>query len=91
MTEAELKSGKKVFIRKLSRPDIRECKNHLKMRQFPDGSHMFEGMNDSHDAWIEKGLGGLGEWKSKNGEVAPDEIIMQLNVEEQAELVELIQ
>ena len=91
MTETKLKSGKKIFIRKLSRPDIRECKNHLKIRNYPDGSHIFEGLNDCQDAWIEKGLGGLGDWKSKNGEVAPDDVIMQLNDEEQTELVKLIQ
>jgi hypothetical protein len=91
MTEKTLSTGKKVFIRKLSRPVIRECKNHIKMRNFPDGSHVFEGLNDAQDAWIENGLGGLGDWKAKNGEIAPDDVIMQLNDLEQSELAKIIQ
>ena len=90
MTETTLKSGKKVWIRKLSRPEIKECRQYVKIRNFPDGSHMFEGLIESQDAWIDKGLGGLGEWRSKNGEVVPDDIIMQLTDEEQIELAILI-
>ena len=56
MFDKQLKSGKRVFIRKMSRPEIRECKNHLKIRNYPDGSNIFEGLNDCQDAWIEKGL-----------------------------------
>ena len=91
MTEKTLTTGKKVFIRKLSRPEIRECKNHVTIRNFPDGSHRYEGVNECLDAWLEKGLGGLGDWRAKNGEVAPDDIIMQLTDEEQSELVRIIQ
>ncbi|QDP64303.1 MAG: hypothetical protein Unbinned4139contig1000_16 [Prokaryotic dsDNA virus sp.] len=91
MTEEKtLTTGKKVKIRKLSRPEIRECKNHLKIRNYPDGSHMFEGLNECQDAWIEKGLAGLDDWKANNGEVAPDDVIMRLSEEEQTELAELI-
>ena len=91
MFDKQLKSGKRVFIRNMSRPEIRDCKNHLKIRNYPDGSHIFEGLNDYQDAWIEKGLAGLGEWKAKNGEIAPDDIILQLSDEEQTELAKLIQ
>lgn len=87
----KLTSGKVVIIRKLSRKEIRECKNHLKIRNYPDGSHIFEGLNELQDAWIEKGLCGLGDWKAKNGEVAPDDVIMQLTEQEQTELAKLIQ
>ena len=90
MTEKTLTTGRKVLIRKLSRPEIKECKQHVKVRNFPDGSHMYEGLSESQDAWIDKGLGGLEDWKAKNGEVVPDDIIMQLTDEEQIELAILI-
>jgi len=90
MTEKTLTNGKKVLIRKLSRPEIKECRKHVKVRNFPDGSHLLEGVHESQEAWINKGLGGLGDWVAKNGEVVPDDIIMQLDEQEQFELSELI-
>ena len=90
MTETQLTNGKKVLIRKLSRPEIKECRKYVKVRNFPDGSHLLEGVHESQDAWIDKGLGGLEDWKAKNGEVVPDDIIMQLTDEEQIELAILI-
>ena len=90
MTETQLTNGKKVLIRKLSRPEIKECRKHVKVRNFPDGSHLLEGVHESQEAWINKGLGGLGDWVAKNGEVVPDDIIMQLDEQEQFELSELI-
>ena len=88
--ETALTSGKKVIIRKLSRPDIRNIKDLGSQRLFPDGSIGLIGANKVQDAWIDKGLAGLMEWTAKNGEVVPDEIIMQLTEEEQFELAELI-
>jgi hypothetical protein len=73
MTEKTLSTGKIVYIRKLSRVDIRKIKDLGSQRLFPDGS-----------------IGVLGDWKASNGEVAPDDIIMQLNETEQFELSELI-
>ena len=35
-------------------------------------------------------MAGLGDWVAKNGEVVPDDIIMQLDEQEQFELSELI-
>lgn len=89
--EKTLSTGKKVIIRKLSRLEIRECKNHLNMIIRPDGSHLYEGLNECQDAWLDKGLSGLGDWKASNGEIAPDEIVMQLTDLEQTELAKLIQ
>ena len=90
MTEKKLSTGKRVLIRKLSRIDIREIKDLGGLRQYPDGSIGIIGSNKIQDAWIDKGLAGLGEWKPKNGEIVPDDIIMQLNETEQFELAELI-
>ena len=90
MTEKTLTTGKKVLIRKLSRPEIKECRKHVKVRNFPDGSHLVEGIHESQEAWIDKGVGGLGDWVAKNGEVVPDDIILQLTDEEQVELAILI-
>ena len=90
MTEKTLTNGTKVLIRKLSRPEIKECRKHVKVRNFPDGSHLLEGVHESQEAWINKGLGGLGDWVAKNGEVVPDDIVLQLTDEEQVELAILI-
>ena len=90
MTEKTLTSGKKVLIRRLSRTEIREIKDMGSQRLFRDGSVGLVGANKVLDAWIDKGVIGLGDWKAKNGEVVPDDIIMQLNDAEQFELGELI-
>ena len=90
MKEKKLTSGKIVKIRKLSRLDIRNIKDLASQRLFPDGSMGLVGGAKVHDAWIDKGLGGLEDWNAKNGEIAPDDIIMQLNESEQIELVEII-
>ena len=90
MTEKTLSTGKIVYIRRLSRVDIRKIKDLGSQRLFPDGSIGLVGAAKVQDAWIDKGLGGLGDWKASNGEVAPDDIIMQLNETEQFELSELI-
>lgn len=90
MTKKTLSTGKVVKIRKLSRIDIRNIKDKGQQRLFPDGSIGMVGANRVLDAWIDKGLGGLGDWEAKNGEVVPDDVIMQLNEEEQHELAEAI-
>ena len=90
MTEKTLSSGHKVFIRRLSRKDIRNIKNLASQRLYADGSIGMHGSGSIQDAWIDKGLGGLNDWKAVNGEVVPDDIIMQLNDSEQVELVQII-
>ena len=90
MIEKKLASGKVIKIRKLSRLTIRSIKDLGQQRLFPDGSIGLVGHAKVQDAWIDKGLCGLGDWNAKNGEVAPDDIVMQLNENEQVELVELI-
>tara|TARA_Y100001968_G_scaffold245795_1_gene229954 strand:+ start:1420 stop:1737 length:318 start_codon:yes stop_codon:yes gene_type:complete len=90
MTEKTLSTGKKVVIRKLSRVEIRNIKDLGSQRLYPDGSMGYHGLNKVQDAWIDKGCGGLGDWVAKNGEVVPDDIIMQLDDKEQHELAELI-
>ena len=90
MTEKTLKNGKKVIIRQLSRPDIRNIRDLGSQRLFTDGSIGMVGANKVIDAWIDKGVAGLGDWVAKNGEVVPDDIIMQLDEQEQFELSELI-
>ena len=91
MTEKKLTTGKKVLIRNLSRLEMRECRSFVKERLYPDGSKVTEGVYESFDAWIDKAVAGLDDWKAKNGEVIPDEIMKRLNEKEQAELVVLIQ
>ena len=90
MTEKTLSNGKKVIIRKLARKDIRDIRNLGVQRLHPDGSIGLHGAGSIHDAWIDKGLSGIGDWTAKNGEVVPDDIIMQLDEGEQLELVQLI-
>ena len=90
MTEKTLTSGKKVKIRRLSRLDIRNIKDLGSHRFFPDGSIGLVGEIKVQDAWIDQGLCGLGDWEASNGEVVPDDIIMQLTGDEQFELAELI-
>mgnify|MGYP003153391134 CR=1 FL=1 len=90
MTETQLTNGKKVIIRQLSRPEIREIRDLGSQRLFKDGSIGLVGANKVLDAWIDKGLAGLDDWKAKNGEIVPDDIIMQLDDNEQFELGELI-
>ena len=90
MTEKTLSSGRKVIIRRLSRPEIRDIKDLGSQRIYPDGSMGLVGANKIQDAWIDKGCAGLDDWKAKNGELVPDDIIMQLNEEEQFELASLI-
>ena len=90
MTETQLTNGKKVIIRQLSRPEIREIRDLGSQRLFKDGSIGLVGANKVLDAWIDKGVAGLGDWMAKNGEVVPDDIIMQLDEHEQFELSELI-
>ena len=90
MTEKKLSTGKRVLIRKLSRPEIRKIKDLASQRLFPDGSMGIVGSHKVQDEWIDRGLAGLEDWNAKNGEVAPDDIIMQLTEEEQQELAELI-
>mgnify|MGYP003150511993 CR=1 FL=1 len=91
MTEKKLSTGRKVLIRNLSRLEMRECRSFVKERLYPDGSKVTEGVFESFDAWIDKAVAGLDDWKAKNGEVIPDEIMKRLNEKEQAELVLLIQ
>ena len=91
MTEKKLTTGKKVLIRNLSRLEMRECRSFIKERVYPDGSKITEGVFESFDAWIDKAVAGLDDWKAKNGEVIPDEVMKRLNETEQAELVILIQ
>ena len=90
MTEETLSTGRKVVIRKLSRPEIRSIKDLGNQRLYPDGSIGLVGANKIQDAWIDKGLAGLDDWSAKNGEVVPDDIVLQLTDEEQVELAILI-
>ena len=90
MIEKTLTTGKKLYIRKLSRPDIRYCRDLMKNRVYPDGSILVVGMYDSNDAWFQKGIGGLGDWKAKNGELAPDYILNSFTEKEETEVLALI-
>ena len=91
MTEKKLSTGKKVLIRKLTRKQITSCRDIVKMRHFPDGSWHHVGVHECIDAWVELGLGGLEDWKASNGEIAPEDVLMQLTQDEQTELAKLIQ
>ena len=91
MIEKTLTSGRKVYIRKLSRKDIRACRDILVQRFYPDNTYVFENVNKHNDAWLQIGIGGLDGWKAKNGEMAPDEILNSLNDKEELELVKLVQ
>ena len=90
MTEKKLTNGITATIRQLSRTDIVDIKDLGGQRMYKDGSIGIVGFNKVQNAWIDRGLSGLGDWKAKNGEVVPDEIIMQLSDQEQFELVEII-
>jgi len=90
MTEKKLSTGKRVIIRKLSRPDIRKIKDLASQRLFPDGTVGIVGSHKVQDEWIDRGLAGLEDWKAENGEIVPDDIVMQLTEEEQQELARII-
>tara|TARA_Y100000593_G_scaffold85681_1_gene163091 strand:- start:1995 stop:2324 length:330 start_codon:yes stop_codon:yes gene_type:complete len=90
MIEKTLTSGRKLYIRKLSRPDIRFCRDLMKNRVYPDKSILVIDAAKSNDAWLQRGIGGLDDWKAKNGELAPDEILCSLTEVEEIEVLELV-
>ena len=90
MTEKKLTTGKKVLIKDLGEDKVVELRDIMEIVLYPNGSSTVKNVHKHRLAWIREGLNGLGDWKAKNGEIVPDDIVMQLTDEEQQELARII-
>ena len=91
MTEAKLKSGKKVLIKDLGEDIIVDLKDIMEFVSYPNGSSTIKHVHKHKLAWIREGLGGLGDWKATNGEIVEDQLLKTLTEKEKDELFTLIQ
>ena len=91
MTEKKLTTGKKVLIKDLGEDKIVELKDIMQFVSYPDGSSTIKNVNKHRLAWIREGLGGLEDWKAKNGEIADDLLLKTLTEIEKDELFKYIQ
>ena len=91
MTEKKLSTGKKVLIKDLGEDKIVELRDIMFYATYPDGSSSVKNVNKHRLAWLREGLGGLEDWRVKNGEIVEDGLLKTLTEAEKNELFELIQ
>ena len=86
-----LPSGISIEIRIMSIDDVDDCKDLISV-SFADGQPSgISYVNKARTNWLRKGLSSVADWKSKNGEAPPDDILRLLSEEDRAKAVELIQ
>ena len=91
-SETKLKSGRVVVIKEIPIDKIDELKDIPEIYFVGEKQKTIRNVNKAQTAWIRHGLSGgdFEGWKP-NGALTPDNVIRQLDDEERAELVALIQ
>ncbi len=90
MIEKKLSSGKKILIRELSIDKMDELKDMLEV-VFSGDQKVLKNMSKTRTAWVRAGLAGAGDWKTKNGAIAPDSVLKQFTDEEMNEISTAVQ
>ena len=91
--DVKLKTGRNVKIRKLSIDKIDELKNIIEIHM-KDGGQVIKNMPQHRTGWLRNGIGG-GDFENKftpaNGQLAPDELLLELTEDEKDELLLKVQ